>query len=103
MVSFLGYFWRRGRTLGMQAWRLRLVNLSGGPVTWKQVLIRFGGAVVGALCLGIGYLSMLWHPERRCWHDRWSHTAVVLLPKPERGRNKRSMHTSKQQNGDSSA
>src|SRR5690606_32152489 len=38
-VLFFGLFWtRRGETLGMAAWRLRIERDDGGRVSWTQVL-----------------------------------------------------------------
>lgn len=39
---FFGWFWTHGgQTLGMRAWKLRLVRHDGGPVGWGQALSRF--------------------------------------------------------------
>ena len=46
LILFFGIFWRRaGQTLGMQAWRIKLVTDSGGPPTWRQVSVRVLGAL----------------------------------------------------------
>ena len=38
LLLFFGIFWQRaGQTLGMQAWRIKLVTDSGDPPTWRQV------------------------------------------------------------------
>ncbi len=81
-MLFFGWFWTRsGQTLGMQAWRLRVQQPDGSPISWRQALVRMGGAVLSALCLGAGYWWLLFDRERRTWHDRLSGTRVVLLPK----------------------
>ena len=81
-VAFFGVFWtRRGQTLGMAAWRLRLVRVDGGPVTWRDALIRLGGACVSWAALGLGYFWIWIARDRLAWHDRWSGTRVVVLPK----------------------
>lgn len=78
---FFGYFWtRNGQTLGMQAWRLRAQTLDGQRITWMQALIRFMGAIISWLPLGLGYLWMLFSDERLTWHDRWSESCIVQLP-----------------------
>lgn len=78
---FFGYFWtRNGQTLGMQAWRLRVQTLDGQRLTWVQALIRFLGAIIAWLPLGLGYLWMLFSDERLTWHDRWSESCIVQLP-----------------------
>jgi uncharacterized RDD family membrane protein YckC len=82
LVLFFGWFWTRtGQTLGMQAWRLRVQQPDGRPISWRQALLRMCGAVLSALCLGAGYWWVLVDREQCTWHDRLSGTRVVLLPK----------------------
>ena len=82
LLAFFGIFWRRaGQTLGMQAWRLRLVTESGAPPTWRQVATRLVGAAVSFAALGIGFWWRFIPPQRRYWHDRLSKTYIVVLPK----------------------
>lgn len=77
---FFGGFWTHGgQTLGMRAWRLRLVSSAdGGPVSWKQALLRLTGACLSAAALGIGFFWSLVDRERRSWHDRLSGTHLVV-------------------------
>ena len=82
VVGFFGVFWtRRGQTLGMAAWRLRLERIDGGVLTWRDVLIRLGGACVSWAALGLGYFWIWIDRDRLAWHDRWSGTRVIVLPK----------------------
>lgn len=84
---FFGWFWvHGGQTLGMRAWRLRLVSAAGGPVNWKQAAIRFAAALLSWGCLGLGFFWALFDREKRAWHDHLSGTRLILLPKqPKRG------------------
>jgi len=82
LLVFFGIFWRRaGQTLGMQAWRIKLVTDSGAPPTWRQVAVRVLGALLSAFSLGAGYWWRFVPPHRRYWHDRLSQTYLVLIPK----------------------
>ena len=82
IFAFFAYFWRRsGQTLGMQAWRLRVCNLQGGAISFKQCVLRFAVAWVSALALGGGYLWILIDSEKRAWHDICSQTRLNLVPK----------------------
>jgi uncharacterized RDD family membrane protein YckC len=85
VTGFFSWFWlRSGQTLGMQAWRVKLVSYRGETITPIQALLRCTGAAVSALCLGLGYWWCLFDPNRRYWHDYISGTELILLPKPEK-------------------
>jgi uncharacterized RDD family membrane protein YckC len=87
--AFFGWFWvHGGQTLGMRAWRLRVVDNEGRAVTWAQATRRFAAAILSLLCAGIGLLWVMHDRERCAWHDRLSGTRVVVLPKPPRQRPK---------------
>ena len=52
LIAFFGVFWRRaGQTLGMQAWRIKLITDSGEPLSWRSVILRVVGAFIAALPL----------------------------------------------------
>ena len=79
---FYAWFWTHGgQTLGMQAWKLRLQRLDGGPVSLWQALLRFLAAFPSLLLFGLGMLWMLVDRERMTWHDRVSESVIVRLPK----------------------
>jgi len=81
-VGFYLIFWsRQGQTLGMQAWRIRLVSTVGTKPTLKQLLQRLLCAPVSMACAGFGFLWLYVGDARQTWHDRLSHTVVVHLPK----------------------
>lgn len=81
VFSFFAYFWvRHGRTLGMQAWRLRVQTRDGGNITLIQALQRFLVAIPSLGLLGIGYFWLLLDPNLETWPDRISGTRVVSLP-----------------------
>jgi uncharacterized RDD family membrane protein YckC len=70
---------RSGQTLGMRAWRLRVVSNSGNPVAFKAAALR---AVLGALAWAPAALGVLWlylDKDRLALHDRLSMTRVVHL------------------------
>src|SRR5262245_50836333 len=47
VAVFFGYFWtRRGQTVGMLAWRVRLERRDGSRMTWGDALKRVVLAVV---------------------------------------------------------
>lgn len=81
-VLFFCVFWTwRGQTVGMLAWRLRVERSDGTFLTWRDALLRLAGACVSLAALGLGYFWIWIDRDRLAWHDRWSRTRVVVLPK----------------------
>lgn len=81
LVSFYCFFWKKfGQTLGMRAWRMRLVS-TRGSLTTGQCLLRCLLACISLLCFGLGYFWLWLDPQHRTFHDRLSHTRVLVLPK----------------------
>ncbi|MEP7043283.1 MAG: RDD family protein [Dokdonella sp.] len=80
-----GYFvisWSRGgQTIGMRAWRLRVVTTAGAALPWSRALARFGAALISLLAGGLGLLWCLFERDRRGWHDLLVGTRVMRLPK----------------------
>jgi uncharacterized RDD family membrane protein YckC len=64
---YFGYCWTRGgQTLGLKAWRLRTLALSGSPLSWPRAALRLAwagpiwlAAVAGTL-LGFSHRAPLW-------------------------------------------
>jgi uncharacterized RDD family membrane protein YckC len=70
-----------GQTLGMKVWRLQLQSISGQPLSWQQILVRFLIGIVSWLAFGLGFFWAIVDKQHRTWHDQVSDTCVVLLPK----------------------
>jgi uncharacterized RDD family membrane protein YckC len=80
--AFFAFFWvRHGRTLGMQAWRLRVQDRDGRNITLRQALRRFVAAIPSLGLCGAGYLWAFLDPSGLTWPDRLSGTRVVVVPK----------------------
>ena len=105
VAAYFGFFWtRKGRTLGMQAWRLRIERFDSILPTWGDAMLRLSSAClpwlpgfaimtiaehvatreplmqigVGALSLGLlNYFIAYFDTERRALHDRWLQTRIV--------------------------
>lgn len=100
---FYGLFWRRtGQTLGMQTWRLKVIQPNGALLDWPLTVIRcLSASIVPLVCglmgylvhgtpvalvisLSIGFLFNYWfalfNRRRLALHDVMSGTLVVRLP-----------------------
>ena len=82
LFAFFAKFWtHNGQTLGMQVWGVRVQNTDGSPISLCQALLRFLISILAWLPFGIGYLWMLIDKQKRSWHDIYSHSQVIKLPK----------------------
>ncbi|WMP17042.1 RDD family protein [Thiothrix lacustris] len=80
--GFFGWFWTHGgQTLGMRAWKVRVVTETGQAINWQQARSRFLWAILSWTALCIGFLVSLFDPERLTWHDRFSQTRLVRIHK----------------------
>ena len=85
IFGFFAWFWSHGgQTLGMTAWRVRLQNSRPGPVSLWQLMLRFLVAIFSWLALGLGFLWSLVDKNKRTWHDHYSMTELVVLPKKKK-------------------
>ena len=76
---FYGWFWTHGgQTLGLRAWKLRVLTQDKKTLDWSQALVRFATASVAWGFFGLGYLWILIDKDSRGWHDHLSKTAVFF-------------------------
>ena len=79
---FFTYFWRlKGQTLGMQVWKIKTINDRGEILTFAECVVRFFFATFSFAVMGLGFVWILFDPDRLAWHDRASGTRVVFLGK----------------------
>lgn len=79
LIFFTGFWIRGGQTLGMRAWRLRLVRMDGEEIGWRDALKRHLAALLSILVFGLGFIWILVDPEKLAWHDRLSKTRLLLI------------------------
>lgn len=82
MAFFCGFWVHGGQTVGMRAWRIRVVRDDGGALGWPRAAARFAAGLVAALPAGLGLWWSVVDDRKRGWHDRWTHTRVVRAPAP---------------------
>ncbi len=80
-IFFVGFWYRYGRTLGMQSWGMRIENADGKPPSLAQCTVRYFGALLSWLLLGAGYLWQLVDKDGLSLHDRLSGTRLWHYPK----------------------
>jgi uncharacterized RDD family membrane protein YckC len=82
LFAFFAKFWtHNGQTLGMQVWGVRVQNADGSAIDLWQALLRFLLAIISFLCAGLGFFWILFDKQKRSWHDIYSGSCTVQLPK----------------------
>lgn len=68
-----------GRSLGKFAVGTRVLKVNGTPLKFFDAFIRQGGYVAGVAMGLIGFLKLLWEPNRQAVEDRIASTLVVKV------------------------
>jgi uncharacterized RDD family membrane protein YckC len=71
----------RGTTVGGIICGLKLVRLDARPVDFATAIVRTLGAYLSVICVGLGFLWVIWDPEKQTWHDKIAGTTVIRVPK----------------------
>ncbi len=67
-----------GAGVGKKALGLRVVDKrTGGSIGYPRAFVRWLTQIISTLCLLLGYLWMLWDPDKQCWHDKFAGDVVV--------------------------
>ncbi len=86
VIVCAGYYavqWkRRGQTLPMKTWQIRLESTSGDRITPLQALLRMTLATLGYLTAGVSILWVLIDRDRQFLHDRLAGTRLVTVAAP---------------------
>lgn len=81
---YFGVSWTRGgQTLGMRAWKIKVIKnvaAEDTDLSALDALKRFVFAGLSWLCLGLGFLWALINQDGLTWHDKLSQTRLVRSP-----------------------
>lgn len=80
-ISFFFYAWfwtHGGQTLGLRAWKIKVLTFDHAPINWQQALVRFIAAIVSWAVLGLGFWWIIFDKNQRSWHDKLSKTALFF-------------------------
>ncbi len=85
LVLLAGYgavMWRfRGTTIGGIVFGIKVVRLDDRPVDWLTAIVRALASFLSLFAAGLGFLWIIWDPERQAWHDKIAGTVVVRMPR----------------------
>jgi uncharacterized RDD family membrane protein YckC len=67
-----------GATVGKRALGIKVVDkYGGGPIGTGRAVGRYFARILSAIVCYLGYLWMLWDPEKQTWHDKMVNSYVV--------------------------
>ena len=104
---FFGWFWTHGgQTVGMKAWRMKLLRENGDKPGWRDALIRFVvssgcfcllltlfglevlsgkiAIILASMAFSLAFFWILIDRKGCAWHDRLSRTRLVVVPPQSR-------------------
>lgn len=76
--------WFHGQTLGKALFRIRVLKIDGKELSLWESFERYGGYSAGLATGLLGFLQVIWDPNRQAIHDKISETVVIDLTKPDR-------------------
>ncbi|WP_428309823.1 RDD family protein [Hydrocarboniphaga sp.] len=74
--TFFTTLWA-GQTPGKRMMKIRVVHLSGKPLSYWMSFGRYGGYAAGLTTGLLGFLQIYWDPNRQAVQDQLSFTAVI--------------------------
>ncbi len=82
IVCFYWFFWARaGQTVGMRAWRLKILNKNDALPSHWQCWVRMMVSPLSLALFGLGYWWGFFRKDRCTLQDLASSTRVVFMPK----------------------
>ena len=79
-IAYLYFVWHwvnGGRTLGMRAWHIKLINRKMDQMRWRNATVRFCLAMLSFVCFGLGFVWAFFDKEKLTFHDRYSNTRLI--------------------------
>jgi hypothetical protein len=80
-IAYFSLFpaWWNGQTPGKRLFGLRVVELTGKPITVMRAFKRYGGYAAGMATGAFGFAQVFWDPNRQAIQDKTAHTVVIDL------------------------
>jgi uncharacterized RDD family membrane protein YckC len=79
-ITYLYFVWHwvnGGRTLGMRAWHIKVINKGRDRMNWKTATVRFCLALLSLVFFGLGFAWAFFDKEKLTFHDRYSNSRLI--------------------------
>ena len=82
LATYGAVMWKfKGTTVGVIVCNLRVVRLDGREMDWTTAIVRALGCFLSIAVAGLGFIWIVFDPERQSWHDKIAGTVVVRAPR----------------------
>jgi uncharacterized RDD family membrane protein YckC len=82
LASYGAVMWKiKSTTIGGIVCGLRVARLDGRPIDWPTAVTRALGSFLSFFIVGLGFIWVVFDPERQSWHDKIAGTVVVHTPR----------------------
>lgn len=78
-IYFVACWTRKGSTLPMQTWKIRVIGTDGGKLRLGRALLRYALAWPSLALFGLGILWAFFDRDRQFLHDRLAGTMIVKI------------------------
>ena len=76
--AFYAFFWmKNGQTLGMQAWKIKLVSEDNQVISIKSMIQRLVLGLLFGSIAGLNFFVILFRSDKRSLNDIFSKTRIV--------------------------
>lgn len=84
IATYGALMWKlKGTTIGGIICNLKVVRLDGREMDWPTAIVRALGCFLSLFAVFLGFLWIIFDPERQAWHDKIAGTIVVRVPRSE--------------------
>ena len=80
-VYFVWCWQKRGQTLAMQTWQLKLLNQEAQLLSLKAAIFRYVLASLSLMVFGLGFLWAIVDRDRLFLHDRLLKNKIIYAPR----------------------
>ena len=82
LAAYGAVMWKlRGTTIGGIVCGLRVARLDGRAIDWPTAVTRALGSFLSLFVAGLGFIWVVFDPERQSWHDKIAGTVMVHAPR----------------------
>lgn len=82
LALYAAAMWKvKGTTIGGIVCGLQVVRFDERPLDWPTVIVRALGSFLSLIVAGLGFIWVVFDPEKQSWHDKIAGTTVVCTTK----------------------